>query len=335
MNAFNLRSVYFEIGSLCNLRCIHCYNNSGKPTYSFDDKQINKIFDEISKIGCNKVIISGGEPLLHNDVIDLLNFGKSTFGFEIGLITNGTLIDNNFAKKLSRAVDYVQVSIDGTSPEENDVVRGSGTFQKAMKATKLLGENDIKVTVNFVVTGNNTHNLYTFLSDLKRNNVSAVTFKEVINVGRVKEGISTASNLIKDMVDELLPVMEELQDENFNITPPYVSNSKCPLYFKEGYAPDIEIRISFTGEVFLCQKFETEKIFSLGNIRDDSLINILQSQRYRDLFNLIDVSTKFIKKCEGCFFTDMCFRECPATIISHGIFDYEDPLCELRQFGTY
>lgn len=333
MNIFNLQNVYFEIGSLCNLRCSHCYNNSGKDTFNFSINEVEELFIDISRMGCKKMIISGGEPLIQKNIIDLLNLGKNKYGLQFGLVTNGTLVNDDIAKKLSSVVDYIQLSIDGTSPSENDKVRGIGTFEKAMLALELFRKHNIRTVVNFVITENNTNNLYQFLNRLKENKVSKVNFKEIINVGRAKNKIISSSNLLKSVFLELLPIIEELGDDNFEITPPYVSNSRCPLYIEEGYIPNIEIRISYTGQVFLCQKFETEEILSVGNIREESLYNILHSQKYRDLIELVNVSTKFIKKCNGCLFSDMCFRECPAVIIANGIFDYEDSLCELRHLG--
>lgn len=333
MNSFELRSVYLEAGSLCNLKCKHCYNKSGSGMYRFSEDQILSIFKEISKLKCQNVIISGGEPLLYKNLINLLRIGKQKYGLCIGLVTNGTMVDDYLAQRLSNVVDYVQISIDGTTPEENDAVRGKGTFQKAIYAIELFEKYKIKTVVNFVITGKNTSKLAPFLSALKSKNVSVISFKEIINIGRSKGEKPVSGEFFRSIVKELLLLMEELQDDNFEIKPPYVSNSRCPLYFENNYTPTLEIRISYTGEVFLCQKFETEKVFSLGNVNVDLLTDIMQSEKYVDLFSLIDVSTKFIKKCEGCFFTEMCFRECPATIISNGFFDYQDQLCDIRHFG--
>lgn len=141
-----LRSLWFQItGTLCNLACRHCFNASGPraPWLGLLEADVvRRSLAEGEALGVREVYFTGGEPLLHPEILPLLADALAIA--PTTLLTNGTLIDAGLADHLAglaAASIYsleVRVSIDGATADENDAVRGRGTFARALEAVRLL-----------------------------------------------------------------------------------------------------------------------------------------------------------------------------------------------------
>ena len=138
----SLRYLELIMTDRCNLQCRHCYLGKGRHQ-DLPFELIRKIADEFEEIQGLRLLLSGGEPLLHPQfwrVNDLVR----DFGFRSVLLSNGTLVTKAVARKLR--VHEVQISLDGMK-EGHESIRGRGTFQKALKAIDHLQDSDILVSV--------------------------------------------------------------------------------------------------------------------------------------------------------------------------------------------
>lgn len=161
--SFPLGLVFCELTYTCNLRCTTCYNFSGQPRE--DEMTTTEWKIALEKIANANpknrptVIFTGGEPLFRKDFFDLASYAKE-LGLYVQLFTNGTLIDNDVAIKISQMnLDYVRISVDGASSKTNDGIRGKGGFDKAVSAMKYLTENNVKVCWQSVISQSNFHEL--------------------------------------------------------------------------------------------------------------------------------------------------------------------------------
>jgi len=100
-----------------------------------------RLFPEMYALGMSKLTISGGEPTLYKDLIALVAEGKK-YGWEIGLNTNGSLIDQEYARRLKDAgLDSVTLSLYSSEPEFHDQIRcHTGLWQKAVEAARIFVE---------------------------------------------------------------------------------------------------------------------------------------------------------------------------------------------------
>jgi radical SAM protein with 4Fe4S-binding SPASM domain len=122
----------------CNLRCEHCWvecdGAAGQGTNAPTDG-ITRLIREFVDIGGEEISLTGGEPLMHPDFLEILSFCQSMNLMSIQLQTNATLLTPQFFKSLS-AVDTqklnFQVSLDGATAATHDLVRGQGSFKKAV-----------------------------------------------------------------------------------------------------------------------------------------------------------------------------------------------------------
>jgi len=146
----SLRYLELQITDQCNLRCRHCYIRE-KPPQKLSVAQITDILLEFEEMQGLRVMITGGEPLLHSD-FDALNDLLPDFSIRKVLFTNGLLLNKSLLGRLN--VDEIQISIDGLE-KAHDALRGKGTFNKAVLAVRLAKEKGFEVSVATMVHAKN------------------------------------------------------------------------------------------------------------------------------------------------------------------------------------
>ncbi len=145
-------NVTWEVTYACNLSCIHCLSDSGKRRAAeLSTDECRRVIDDLSAMKVFQFNIGGGEPFMRPDFPDLMDYAHDK-GMVTCISTNGTLIDRNIARRLDHRLVYIQVSLDGATPESNDLIRGKGSFQKVLHALECLRERNIEVSINTVLT---------------------------------------------------------------------------------------------------------------------------------------------------------------------------------------
>lgn len=135
----------------CNLRCRYCdlsvfEKNGIEPEMSAE--QLAEVFTKLECLGVERVNISGGEPLLRNDIAEILETAY-TKKFQVNLTTNGIFVPKYI--DLLRGLDCLIISIDGTK-DTHDFSRGEGMHEEALRALKLSRQKGINVIVSAVLT---------------------------------------------------------------------------------------------------------------------------------------------------------------------------------------
>ncbi|MCX9026521.1 MAG: radical SAM protein [Candidatus Methanoperedens sp.] len=149
----SLRYILLNITNKCNLVCGHCYiGKSGAQEISL--KTFEKAVSQFEDMGGLKLMISGGEPLVHSRFFSLMEILPS-YELRVVLLSNGTLIDEKTTRKLANYVDEVQVSIDGIG--SHDLIRGKGSYEKAMRGISNLKKYEIPVSIATMIHKYNAH----------------------------------------------------------------------------------------------------------------------------------------------------------------------------------
>ncbi len=165
----HLDNLWLQVsGTLCNIACTHCFNNSGPNVRTFGFLSIEKVREEIGsavRSGVKEVFFTGGEPFLHPRLPEMLSFSLEHAPTTV--LTNGLLINNRMAERLARieqAAKYsleVRVSLDGYTEEMNDAIRGSGVYRQALAAVARLSRQGLLPLVTIVRTWNDEAELAT------------------------------------------------------------------------------------------------------------------------------------------------------------------------------
>ncbi len=146
----SLRYLELQITDRCNLRCRHCYIGDRGP-HDLPVATIRSILEEFGEMQGLRLLITGGEPLLHPAFSGVNDFLPS-FAVRKVLFTNGLLITGQLLRRLH--VDEIQVSIDGLEPA-HDALRGKGSFAKAVDAVRKCLDAGVDVSVATMAHGKN------------------------------------------------------------------------------------------------------------------------------------------------------------------------------------
>ncbi len=145
-------SFVLSLTSDCNLTCDHCYARVYSETKVLPKRVLEGILEQAGALGCFFFVLTGGEPMLYPNLLDILgNHSNSLFI----LITNGTLVSDDVVKKLSRSPNIIPViSLEG-GLEDTDKRRGTGTYNRIMNAFDNLKSNKILYGFSITVTSEN------------------------------------------------------------------------------------------------------------------------------------------------------------------------------------
>lgn len=159
-----------ELTSSCNLRCPFCYIDNHRIKKELTYKQICHIIDEIAEEGCLRLLITGGEPFIRDDFLDIYSYAKKK-GLIITIFTNGTLITPQTADFLKEWPPYViEITLYGITKETYENVTGvPGSFEKCMRGINLLMEKALPLHLKTLVSTLNKHELWSikrFAEDL-------------------------------------------------------------------------------------------------------------------------------------------------------------------------
>jgi radical SAM protein with 4Fe4S-binding SPASM domain len=146
----SLRYLELQITDRCNLKCKHCYIGD-KASQELSVEQVRAVLKEFEEMQGLRLMITGGEPLLHSN-FDVLNEILPDFLLRKILFTNGILLNKDLLRNLN--VDEIQISIDGLE-KGHDSLRGAGTFSTAVKAVRLAKEMGFEVSVATMVHAKN------------------------------------------------------------------------------------------------------------------------------------------------------------------------------------
>lgn len=215
----SLDTLWLQVaGTLCNLACTHCFITCGpkNDTHRFMPvEQVRSAVQKAVQQGVKDFYFTGGEPFLHPDIEDLIDIALAEGPLTV--LTNGILITGRRAEWIAerfRRSPYsldIRISLDGLTEEQNDEIRGKGTFQRILRGILNLHEVGIDpiLTVTEVHTGmGDRENRTAFIEFLRRQGIHRprVKFLSPFLIGREEErtrGYSKEERLYEgDLLEE-------------------------------------------------------------------------------------------------------------------------------------
>lgn len=335
----------------CNLKCEYCYAASS-PT-ELKDKELSiedykRLFKELDQLKVHRISLSGGEPFIREDFFEILEEANK-YSFAIVINTNGILINDNIATKLTKyRFDRICVTIDGHNASIHDSIRGEGSFVKAISGIKSLQKLNLPVSTLFTLNDKNVDSL---INTIKLNEYLGIQYMSTMVMcptGRASDGNNLLS---KEKWYPIFMKLTELKQANkinlnFKIVPPNESPVFWLYYFplkhynktdllsvwgqhmgSSGHTREIACQagvkacsVNYNGDVYGCDLMIGIDAFKAGNIRNKSLDEIWNNS---DVFqNLRNISFKNITgKCSTCTY-DWCGGGCRSAAynLDHSIY---------------
>lgn len=289
-------TVFLELTEKCNLSCKHCLNEPNSNA-KISLAEWFSIIDQLYENGVFSVKITGGEPFIRSDIIQVLNYLDSK---QISYIiySNGTLI-NKYINDLSelKYLSKLRISLDG--PEKiNDAIRGKNTYKQVLETLVCLQEKNIPFEINYTITRSNYHEIETLGEDLKRKGLDGK-----INLGFIKISGSAIHNLTECFVDpndlnECTAYLASYIKDQPQIKSFYLlKQTYLDLFGKQFGCPAGKTNavIKNNGNMFACGLFSGNKDLVCGNILNESLSKIWSGTKMDFIRNL-----KPFEKCTTC-----------------------------------
>lgn len=290
-----LHLVVLEVTGRCNLSCNYCYRSDSA---KLDLEEPSLILDQLSEIRPHFITVSGGEPLLLENLFDLANDLKQVCK-KLFLTTNGTLVQK-FPKDNFKIFDNVQISLDGDK-KTHDSLRGDGSFEKVINAARYL--NGV-VPVSFLCTISqaNYHQVET-ISQIARDVGVLPTIGRMCGFSR-NDPIPLCEPLVLKKVLEDAACCGVSNDDPLN----FWFNGKKKLLSRQNKvlggctAGIAEVAISPEMDIFPCVKLR----IPAGNLKDQSIKDIWLNSpllaNLRNWNNLKGFCTKceYVSICRGC-----------------------------------
>ncbi len=348
--------VVWNMTKRCNLKCVHCYARAEGENYKGKELTTEEgkiLIDNLSDFGVPVILFSGGEPVLREDLPELIDHAVKK-GLRAVISTNGTLITEEKARIFSEfSLSYIGVSLDGIGGV-NDAFRGvSGAFERAIKGIKNAKKAGIKVGLRFTINKRNYQEIQKIFDLIEEEDIERVCFYHLVYAGRgsslIREDLE--HNEARSVVDYIMDRTKGLFDKGRPIEVLTVDNHADGPYvymrllkedkkradevyellmMNEGNASGVGIAcVDEEGNVHADQFW---KHYSFGNVRERPFSEIW-TDTSNELMARLKQKKSYVKgRCASCRWLDICggnFRV--RAEAATGDIWAEDPQCYLTE----
>lgn len=329
----NLRMVAWELTRSCNLACSHCRASSKHGTYpdELTTGECFKLIDEIVSFGKPVIILTGGEPLLREDIFEIAEYGKNR-GLVMVMAPNGTLLtDENVKKIMSSGIKRISISLDGPDAFSHDNLRQvSGAFNTACEGIERARISGLEFQINTTVTKRNIKLLPEIMELAKKLGAKAHHIFLLVPTGRAKD--MTSEELSASEYEEALKFLAgEKKGSSLEIKITCAPHfNRVLLQEHASSASDLSGRgcmggvsfcfVSHIGDVQPCGYLEIK----CGNVLKEGFKDIWFES---EVFNNIRDFAQYKGKCGVCEFRTVCGGCRARAYTKYGDYLREEPYC--------
>lgn len=210
-----LRMIAWELTRNCNLNCVHCRARASCGPFEGEltTEECKKVLDSIASFSSPTIILTGGEPLMRDDIFDIIDYGQKK-GLRLVIAINGTLLDEAKARRMKESgIMRVSMSLDGKDVASHDSFRGvDGSFDSVMRAAKILTSVGLPFQINTTVTRLNVVDLGEIYELVKKIGAVAWHIFLLVPVGR-GEGLK-GEELNAQMYEDVLQWLYTVEKKN-------------------------------------------------------------------------------------------------------------------------
>lgn len=301
-----LIDLFWECTLSCNAKCKHCGSSAEKKKYEGEltTEEIKNAFKQISEdMNAHLILINvtGGEPLVRQDLCEVMEYATKELGFHWGMTTNGILLNDENIEKLKKAnMETISISIDGLEKTHDNFRGVPGSYKTIIENIKKLKKaNYVKhIQVTTVVNKTNIEELeelYKIMLDL---GLDSWRLASMDPIGRAKENddLLLDGKELKKLLDFIL---KKNKEKKLKIS------YGCPGFLGLKYEKDTRdyyfncrtginvASILYNGDLFVCPNVPRIKHLIQGNIRTDNFKKVWEN-KYKEF------RTKDRTKCEKC-----------------------------------
>lgn len=348
--------VVWNTTNRCNLKCVHCYAGAQSEAKAGEltTAEGKRLLDDLADYGVPVVLFSGGEPLVREDLAELVSHAAE-IGIRPVLSTNGTLLTADRARKLKDAgLAYAGVSVDGLA-ERNDDFRGvDGAFQAAIEGIETCLDVGLKTGLRYTVTRQNVADLDGVVDLLSDIGLDRFCFYHLSYSGR-GEAISSVDldaeerrAVVKRICDRTVEANRAGEEIETLLVGNYTDAAYIVEYARREFGEEPAQRVydrlernggdptgervaavDCLGNVHPTQFWRT---YSLGNVRDRSFADIWEDDSNPFLQAVRGRPSNLTGNCDDCRYSGICRggSRLRAIAADNGLFG-PDPQCYLTE----
>ena len=337
-----IRLVAWEVTRQCNLSCLHCRASAELGPYADEltTGEGRKLLDEIREVGRPVVILTGGEPLLRPDIIELSRYGHG-LGLRMVMAVNGTLLDRDRAAAIKEAgIQRISISLDGATAESHDYFRQvQGAYAGILKGVEAARAAGLEFQINTTITRHNLEELTEIQEKAAALGAVAHHIFMLVPTGRgrsltdqtisAEEYEETLNRLARGDLKKMLPVKATCAPHYYRILREVAREGGSEITMAT-HGLDAVTRgclggigfsfISHTGQVQPCGYLEV----AAGNVRQHSFKKIWESS---PVFLSLRDRTQYQGKCGVCEYFRVCGGCRARAYEATGSYLAEEPLC--------
>lgn len=269
-----IKSIRISLTNRCNIKCFYCHHDGIMPqSYEMTPLEIERIAKISRELGIGKIRLSGGEPLVREDIVEIVyRIAKIKF-HDIALTTNGVLLADYSEELVDAGLNRVNISLDTLNPETYRFITQKNYLNKVKKGIKKAVEvnlNPIKVNM-VLMKGINDEEIWDMFRFCKDNGV----------VLQLIELLKTENNENTEFFDNYYYNMDELEDKLDKISVkvkkrPFMQDRK--KYFLQG--GEVELVKPMDNTKF-CKNCTRLRVTPDGKVkpcllRNDNLVDIIK-----------------------------------------------------------
>ena len=220
-----LIDLFWECTLSCNAKCKHCGSSAENKKYDgeLSTEEIKNAFKQIANdMNANMILINvtGGEPLVRQDLCEVMEYATRNLGFHWGMTTNGILLNDENIEKLKKAnMETISISIDGLEKTHDEFRGVPGSYQKIISNIKKLKEAGFvkHIQVTTVVNKTNIKELEELYNIMLGLNLDSWRLASMDPIGRAKENDNLLLNgeELKELLDFII---EKNKEKKLKIT---------------------------------------------------------------------------------------------------------------------
>ena len=327
MKTMKINSIMLEITDRCNLNCSHCMNrpDSKKQETSLD--KIDELFKRFSQHDVEKIYLTGGEPMLHKSIYDIVRLCKKYDTFSFVITTNGLLLTEELMRIIEDQGNVtLQFSVDGVSKETYEFLRGENTYERFISKLKIWDQSSLRQGLaRTCVTKKN----FREIPEIYRFCLEHRLFPSFTFVGQLGNSVQNWPKLELNVAQKIwcIDMINRLNDQyQLNVSTPEAP-ATCNFTLNAGI---ISLLIRADGRVAPCQYFYDD---SLGNIYQDQIEDIFCSPWIEEHCKLAEIRKNKLlasPKCRSCKIRAGCGLGCMGLANNLGDIMGYDGLCDLR-----
>lgn len=279
--------VLWDCTRRCNLNCLHCGASKEHYDTELSTAQVKAFIDQLAKLKVRTFAVTGGEPLLRQDLVELLSYA-SVLGIRTGVATNGFILDQSKAQALKAAgVSSIQISLDGDRDTHNHIRQNTQAYDRAIQALRHCRAAGIRLlTVSSVVSSMNLAKLDTLKQIVLQEQIDLWKIIPLMPIGRAEK---TELQIESEALEQLLSFINRTRDEipiliGENLT--YLGRDEARFRFKVTFCPVglSACCLGTDGKIRGCPEMPDDPSFIEGSILEESFDSIWQKgfTKYRN-----------------------------------------------------